>query len=89
MEIQIIMDMMRVNEMQVRLANLGVPEVEAVDAAVVVNMLVTKSREDRLSDEECESLAASTAILLRWVTVAANCSGYPVNEILEDELCGR
>lgn len=79
--------MMRVNEMQVRLANLGVPEVEAVDAAIVVDNLVRKSQESRLSDEESKSLAAAAAILLRWSAVAANCSGYPINEILEDEVC--
>lgn len=82
------MDMMRVNEMQVRLANLGVPEVSATDAGYVVDELMDRSHRG-LSDEECESLAAAAATLLRWATIAANCSGHPVNEILEDELCGR
>lgn len=86
MEIQKLMNMMRVNEMQVRLSELGLPETAAEKAGAVIDSLL--GLENR-SDEQNEALAAAAATLLCWVATAADCSGYPVSEMVEDVLCGR
>ena len=86
LEIQKLINMMRVNEMQVRLSELGLPETTAEKAGAVIDSLL--GLENR-SDEQNEALAAAAATLLCWVAAAADCSGYPVSEMVEDVLCGR